>query len=141
MYIGENKLNGERVIDKTPGGIDILEVEYENGDKEVFSKLMYDAIKTDEPIDLTKLREKRIYPIVGSVLMILREWGIKLDELNYFSAILNQSLETNEKEALKYLYQKWSPTIKSHDEIDLITIDRILKSKNNESIPSPYQDK
>lgn len=139
MYIGENKIKGERVFDKTPAGADIIEVEYENGEVEVFSKLMYDAVKTDAVIDLSKLRDLRIFPIVGSVLMVLREWGIKLDELDYFSTVLNQSLQTNEKEALKYLYQKWSPTIKSHDAVDLITIDRILKSKNNEPVPSPIK--
>lgn len=138
-YIGPNKVKSQRVLDeKTPGGTDIYEVEYENGDKEVFSKFMYDAVLSDKSCDLSELRDKRVFPVVGSVLAILREWGIKINELTYFSTLLDQSLTNNEKEAVKALWKQWSPTVKSYDDADLVTVDRVLKALNG-AIPSPYQ--
>ena len=77
-------------------------------------------------------------PVVEAVLRIMRDWGIKLSEIPYFSTLLTTSLNYNEDEALKELYSKWLPTLTSLDDIDMVTIDRILKSKKPKEILSPY---
>lgn len=130
MFIGD-KVIKEKIDteEKTPGGIKIVLVEFEDGTKEMFSELMYDKIVSEEICDATTLRDKRIFPVIESLLFTLREWGVKLNELTYMSVVLNQSLSFNEKEALKELWIKWIPTLNSIDEIDLIAIDRVLKSK------------
>ncbi len=130
-YIGERKIKGI-------SGENEITVEYEDGKKEVFSKLMYDKIVSDQSCDATTLREKRIQPVVAAVLKILCEWGIKLNELPYMSAVLNESLKQNENEALKQLWLAWAPTINTVDDIDLVSIDRVLRSKKAQEIQSPY---
>jgi len=122
-YIGEKKIKEIKDIDEK-----VYEVEYEDGLKEVLSKLMYNSIVSEEVCDATKLREKRIFPVVQAILGVLRDWGIKLSELQYMSAVLNQSLQVNEKEALKELWLNWIPSLNTVDDVDLIAIDRVLKS-------------
>ena len=135
MVIEQNKYIGQKKIkqtlpleEKTPGGIMIVECEYEDGIKEYFSVLMYNEIVSKEPCDLSELRDKRLNPIVRELLKILCDWGIKLGELQYMSSLLNQSLMFNEKEALVELWSKWMPRPLSPDEVDLITINRLLKT-------------
>src|SRR3990167_2555009 len=132
MYIGQKQIKQAKDTDN------LITVYYENGTEEVISKLMYDATVSEESCDLTKLREKRVVPVVEAVLRIMRDWGIKLSEIPYFSTLLTTSLNHNEDEALKELYLKWLPTLTSLDDIDMVTIDRILKSKKPKEILSPY---
>ena len=126
---------------------------YQDGSQEILSTLMYKEIVSEIACDATALREKRITPIVSDVLKVLRNWGIKLNELPYMSAVLNESLKQNELEALKELWIKWIPTLRSLDDIDLVSIDRVLKAKgvkelekaktdaDSTIIPSPYNEK
>lgn len=138
-FIGEKRLVAIVILEeKTIGGTELVRVEYEDGIREVFSKLMYEAIVSDEACDLSALRDKRVQPVVATILAVLREWGIKTSELAYMSALLNQSLQNNEKEALKELWSAWLPTIQDVDEVDMITVDRVLRSKKKKGIPSPY---
>ena len=126
MYIGEKIIENSQESD-SPNGVRIVEVTYTDGIKETLSKLMYDAVISEETCDATTLRDKRIRPVVGHVLAILREWGIKISELQYLSVVLNTSLSENEKAALKKLWKPWIPTINDVDDVDLITIDRVLR--------------
>ena len=132
MFIGPKKIKGTELVEG-----DLTLVQYEDGTTEVFSRRMFGAIQSEEPCDLTTLREKRITPIVKDVLIILRDWGIRLSELPYMSAVLNDSLMQNEKEALIALWKPWMPTMQSADDVDLVTVDRVLKARG--AVPSPLK--
>lgn len=139
-YIGDKEIKSTITLEeKTTGGGEIVEVEYVTGLKESFAKIMYDKLVSEEQCDATALRDKRVRPVIETLLFSLREWGIKTSELGYISALLNQSLEFNEKEALKMLWKPWLPTINSLDDIDLIAVDRVLRA-NNQAVESPYND-
>ena len=141
-YIGDKQIKEVKETgEKTPGDVPLIEVEYEDELKEIFSKPMYDASVSETPCDASALRDKRIKPIVGTLLAFLREWGIKVGELSYMSSLLTQSLTANRDEAERQLWLRWNSTIKSLDDVDLLTIDRVLKTKNDQSIPSPYNPK
>lgn len=138
IWIGDKKVKEKKELEeKTPGGTALFEVEFVNGTKEVFSQLMLDAVLSEEACDATALRDKRVHPVVGSTLAIMREYGIKIGETQYFSVLVNQSLNANRDQAEKELWRKWSSTIKGLDDVDLITIDRVLKSIKGEAIVSP----
>lgn len=130
MFIGGKQIKETRPAnEKTAGGVEIAEVEYSDGDIEWFSTLMLDKIVSEKACDLTELRDKRVFPVVEVVLGILRDWGIKLNELQYLSAKLNNSLQINEFEALNELWGQFMPKPNSPDEVNLIAIDRVLKNK------------
>ncbi len=132
-FIGEKKIKQTTELkEQTFGGVSMIEVEYEDGTKGRFSSLMLAAITTDKAIDATALRDKRIFPVVEKVLGVLRDWGIKGGELPYMAAVLNQSLEFNERAALRLLWDTWLPGLKDPNDVDLITIDKVLRaSKEN----------
>lgn len=130
MFIGDKEIKSTEITpDKTPGGIDIVKVNYVSGKVEFFSKIMYDKIVKEKKTDLSELRDNRVRPVVEVLLAVMREWGVKLGELSYISALLNQSLDFNKDAALKELWSSWMPTPSSQDEVDLVTIDRILRAK------------
>lgn len=143
VWVGDKKIKGTTVLEeKTPAGVDLIEVEYTNGKKEVFSKTMLDVMVHTKACDASELQERRIHPVVGSMLAMLREYGVKVGELSYMSTLLNQSMNNNKDEAEKELWSKFLPTIQSLDDVDLITVDRVLRTKPPKpagEIPSPKE--
>ena len=129
QFIGKKKIVKTKLTEeKTPKGGDIIEVVYEDFTIEHLSKIMFEKCVSYESCDETILRDKRIFPVVEDVLSILCEWGIKVGELQYMSALLNRSLDNNSNQALLELLSSWMTKPKSLDDISMITIDRILKS-------------
>ena len=127
MFIGEKEIKEvKETKEKTIGKNPIIEVKFIDGEVQHFSKIMYDKIISKEKCDATELREKRLTPVLEIVLAVLRDWGITAGELPYFSIKLNQSLDYNTNQALIKLVSKYMPIPKSLDDIDYITIDRIL---------------
>lgn len=130
MFIGPKEIkNTEPSGEKTLGGIDIIKVTYVDGKIELISDIMYQKIVSEESCDLSELRDKRVQPVVEVILLIMREWGVKLGELGYISALLNKSLDFNKDSAIQELFSNWMPRPLSLDEVDLVTVDRILKSR------------
>lgn len=131
QYIGKKKVREiKETTEKTPGGIDIKQVFFEDESVEYISSIMLDKIVTDQQVDDTKLRDLRVIPVVDMILSVMREWGIKTGELPYMSALLNQSMDFNSSQALISLLADYMPKPNSLDEVDLLTIDRILKVKS-----------
>lgn len=129
-FIGEKKLKSHRETkEKTAGGFPLIEVQYEDEEIEWFSSLMFEKIVSDKACDLSELRDKRISPLVEVVLASLRDWGIKISELPYFSVLLNNSLDENTKQAYVELWSEWGPRLQSPDEASLIQVDKVLRAK------------
>jgi len=128
-FIGPKKVKSiKETGEKTPGGLDILEVQFEDFSTEHFSKPMFDNVASETVCDESQLREKRVKPVVEMVLAVVRDYGIKVGELQYMSALLNQSLQYNSDQALLELVSQWMPKPKSLDELNYLVVDRILKS-------------
>ena len=47
---------------------------------ELYTEKMLTLVATDEPTDLTGLRDRRIKPVVGDILYILAEYNIRYSE-------------------------------------------------------------
>lgn len=140
-FIGQKQIKKIKEGERTQNGIEVVEIFYEDNTSEFLSKLMYDKIVSEEACDLTQLRDKRLEPLVKETLVVLRNWGIKLSELTAFYALLNLSMQNNEKEALLELWRDVIPTLQDPDDIDLINVDLVLRRKSEHSIPSPYNEK
>lgn len=133
MFIGPKKIKTTEMTDeKTISGNDIIMVVYEDGSEEHFSKMMYDRIVTKKSCDLSELRDKRVFPVVEVALALFRDWGLKTGELQYFSALLNKSLDFNSSQAYTLLVSKYMPKPNSMDDVDFITIDRILRNESKD---------
>lgn len=126
MFIGKNEIKSYKEI---KGEILLVEVTYKDDSVEWLSKLMFDEIKSEELCDETELRDRRVVPVVAEMLKVLRNWGLKMNELPHMSALLTTSLQESQNEALNELWSKWMPRPRSPDEVDLVTLDRVLKSR------------
>ena len=131
MWIVTKEINTTAQTDeKTPTGSPIFKVTYQDDTVEHFSKAMYDKVLSESSATLEELRDKRCQPVVAMLLSVLNEWGVKLGELGYLSALLNRSLEYNRDQALIKLWSKWMPKPLAPDEVDMLTVDRVLKSND-----------
>ena len=140
QFIGPKKLESAKYTgEKTSGGIEIVKVSYENESIEYLSALMFEETVSKETCSESDLRDKRVAPIVQGCLRLMRDWGLKLGENVYMSTMLNQSLDFNQKEEIYELLSKWMPRPNSLDELDYITVDRILLSK--EAKVKPKEEK
>ena len=127
-FIGEKKIKETReTADTTPAGEPIIKVVFQDGAIEHYSSVMFKKIVSDKRCSLEELRDKRCKTVVEILLTVLREWGIKLNELGYISALLNTSLDFNRDAALRKLWGQWMPTPIAPDDVDLINIDRVLR--------------
>ena len=126
MFIGPREIKGEPVEAEN-----LVTVEYKDGTSEILSKLMYDITLSKKACDLTELMEKRIKPIVKETLTIMRNYGMKLSEVSHFLKFITEMLEINEEAAIVELWKPLNKTIQRSDDIDLISIDKVLKSKND----------
>jgi hypothetical protein len=72
--------------------------------------------------------------IVDIILFSLREWGVKIGEIDKITMLLAQSLTYNSNQALLSLIGDYMPKPLSLDEMDLLVIDKILKDKNGNQI-------
>jgi hypothetical protein len=129
QFIGSKKIAEiKETGDSTPSGSPIKEIIFEDGSISWFSELMLQHIISDQKIDDTQLRDRRLFPVVQVVLAVLRDYGMKTGETPYFSALLNQSLNNNIDEATRELWSKFMPKPRELDDVDLITVDRVLKT-------------
>ena len=128
MFIGPKEIKTtEKTEETTPSGSPVIKVTYHDGAVERIASAMYEKIATEEKCSLEELRSKRCQPVVAVLLLVLNEWGVKLGELGYISALLNQSLEFNKDAALRELWSQWMPKPITPDDVDLLTVDRVLK--------------
>ena len=105
-YLGPNQIAEliEQEV-KTPLGKAVYEVKFkqtfaEDGREttptpELYTEKMLTLVATDEPTDLTGLRDRRIKPVVGDILYILAEYNIRYSEFEYMSGLLTASNNDN----------------------------------------------
>jgi ribosomal protein L17 len=75
------------------------ELVMKDGTKTILSPKMAAAVITNEPIDLTTLREKRLHPVVEAILSLLLEWDVKINEIEYIYTLVTTSFNENYKAA------------------------------------------
>ena len=98
-FIAEKKVLGTVVLEgvKSPAGNEMVEVNFEDGSKEIMPKLRYEMITTNEISDASTV-QKTIHSRVSETLYAtMHEYGILLGEveeiLNYVSNLTNSGYE------------------------------------------------
>ena len=135
QYIGEKQVSNIVGTGKnTPSGVPIMSVEYADGKKEIISSLMVKYVLADIPCNLSELRDKRVSPIVEKILETFRDWGLKLNELSYVSLLLNQSIDYNHHQAMRELWSKYMEKPLSTEDVDMLTLDKVLKQISEDNI-------
>lgn len=123
-YIGGNRIKNVKVLedDLTPAGSNILEFTYEDGGTERIPGKMVEAVLSDEPLDPSALRDKRVLAVCQEVLEIFAEYDIKLNESEPIQQTIKMSLDENFARATEIL---WKTSEKRY--LDMY---RVLKAGN-----------
>ena len=73
-------------------------------ESEIISTLLFKDLKTKKIGDLTELREKRCFPMIGELLQVLLKYNMKYDDLQFVLSRLEMSVKTNRIEAENILW-------------------------------------
>ena len=118
-HYGPNKIVNSKEIGKN------IELEYQSGEKEIVSKKLYTAGVTEKVSDLTSLRERRMKPVLESILSVLLDYDIKpfepMNEIDFILSGIKTSYEANFRKADE---KKWGL---SPDKLKFSDIDKALK--------------
>ena len=125
QYIGSDLILGvEKIDDKTPIGSDMVNVLFDNGKSKKYPSAMFEHIVTSEPIDSSKLREKKVDPIVNQTIVLLQESDIVMDDVEYFLNLLTASIDYKSTRANSKLYK-----VDNYGERSLLQIEEVLKDE------------
>ena len=126
QYIGDKQVFGFTKIENKDYDFPLVEVLYKDDSKEIMSEKMKDAIITEESIDASSLREKRMQAVASEALGMLLSYGVKYKELDYLFSLLKKSLEMNYEYANEML---WGKNIY---EVNLIDMNTVLKNNGKQ---------
>lgn len=76
MYIGEKKVKDSKVED---GKVNVV---FEDDSQATFTPKMFEASLSQEPLDATKLQERRIVAVQVSIMNVFLEWDMKLADIS-----------------------------------------------------------
>jgi len=119
---------------------DILStVVLDNGEQILLSNKMIMVAITSEPIDLTKLRETRCFPVVSAILVLLHEWNVNINEVDFIFQRTIMSLNESLKKASDILWGK-EQAKQTFEDVHKVLLSNPEEVKK-ESIPSPFMPK
>jgi hypothetical protein len=125
------KYYGPSEVEKTepvlPEGLVRIWLKDEGDEKKsiVISEKMVESVLTDEPTDLTALRDNRIKPVAKAIMQLMLDWNLRVDEIDYLFALVNASFNQNLMAANGMLWGKQADN--SIDERTTSDVDQVLK--------------
>ena len=131
QFIGNLSIVNLRNVErKTYLGRDVVEIEFDNKSKREFPLDDLKTIATQEPKDLTVLRELQIMPVAVKILGILADSELPINDpveanlMYLLNTVLPDSVKENEKKAYGKLFNK------KYEKITLADLDRVLQDGN-----------
>jgi hypothetical protein len=126
MWVGDKKVKNATVVEdaETPAGGALVDVEYEDGDKERITQTRFFAVRKYKKTDATKARDSLVDEAGRKVYALLMEYGPYLQEVDH---ILNHAVKlTNDatEEAMNILWGK-----KHAYERSLLDVNEVLRKK------------
>lgn len=120
MYYGPTKITD---IQEGPGDKKTLVLD--DGTKVLLSNKMIAEAVTNEPIDWTKLRDRRCFAVVKDILTVMLDWDIHIDEIEFVKARVTMSVNESldQCDALLWNRPKGKQTMSD--------VDAVLRGKVN----------
>lgn len=106
-FVGHKKIKNVKVSEEflTPRGSTMVELEYEDGTREFLTSPMVEAVMTDEPLDPSALRDKRVIAVCKEILDVFGEYDPKLNEWDHIAQTIKMSIEGNFSRAEEVLWK------------------------------------
>lgn len=128
-YVGPKEILGVSVSEsKTPLGGAIVEVTFSDGSRQTMPERTFARVATESPSDLTALRDLRTLPVVGEILVLMREADLFHADVNYVIDRIVMSVNENFTQAENHMWKVSDP-----DERTFLACDAILRSRASEA--------
>jgi len=130
-YFGPNKIKTAwESKDKSDLGKPKVELEYENGETASYPLEIVEKLASDQPIDLTTLRDKRVEPVLEKILGILADSELTLDEIYYaVGPKLTASIEMSMDKCQNILW-KGKELTSRYKTVTLMDMEKVLRQKS-----------
>jgi hypothetical protein len=89
---------------KTPSGVAIIKVLFEDGTSQVTTQTVFDLIKASVAVDLTQQRELLIIPLVQKIFSLMTDFNVKNDDVQVLFDRLINTYNTTLNHATNYLF-------------------------------------
>jgi hypothetical protein len=122
MYLANKQISLTEAADAYEG-IEMVKITFDDATTEVMPKKLYEASVTEQPSDLTAMRQARIQVVTKEVLSLLLMWGIRVDEVQYLTSLLVGSINQSIQAAESKLWGKNSL------DLNLIDVDKVVREK------------
>lgn len=102
QFLGDKQIKFVEEAEASKGGVELVTVVFNDGSRVQYAKLMLEAegVVTPQIQDLTEFREKRVLPVIRDVLKTLRDYNVKIEEVDYLMqkvvTSINMNLQTAE---------------------------------------------
>lgn len=119
MFIGQNEIE-EIFTKKYADGREYVEVSFkpEEGKtikNQLYSQKVLDAIKTEEPIDLTTIRNNRCFPVIEEMLQVLLNNAVRFNDIDF---ILNRTIDSLKINQNKAIDKAWGNTMEEQTMVE-----------------------
>lgn len=104
-FIGAEKvMSVTNVSQTTPSGSPMVEVTYESGRKEIFTKMFYELIVTPVASDATIVHRAKMNALVPAIKSVICEYDLKVGEIQSLLQALANGIDDNFSRATNYLW-------------------------------------
>lgn len=106
-YIGSFKVTSVALVDqKTPMGNEMVDVTYENGRVQRFTKKTYELVVTDIPSDATIVQKTKFNHLVPSIVSVIAEFDIEVFEIQALLQRIADNIDNSFSRATNYVWTK-----------------------------------
>lgn len=97
QFLGNKQIKFVEEAAPSKSGVELVTVVFNDGSREQYSKLMLsqEGVVTPQIQDLTEFRDRRVFPVVKDILKLMRDYNLKVDEVQYLSAKVATSINVN----------------------------------------------
>src|SRR6266446_5538107 len=101
QYLGDKQIKFVEEAPASKSGVELVTVVFNDNSREQYAKLMLEADGVVTPLiqDLTQFRDRRIFPVVTGFLKLMRDYNLKVEEIDYLFAKTSTSVNMNLQEA------------------------------------------
>lgn len=85
QWLGDKQIKFIEKAQPSKSGVELVNVVFNDNSAEQYSKLMLEqeGVVTPQIQDLTEFREKRVLPVVKGILELMRDFNLKIEEVDY----------------------------------------------------------
>ena len=101
QWLGDKQIKCAEEAESSKSGVELVTVVFNDGSREQYSKLMLsqEGVVTPQVQDLTEFRDRRVLPAVKDILKVLRDYNVRIDEVDYLMQKAFTSINMNLQEA------------------------------------------